>query len=96
MIEKRNIKIDGKKAFGIKVELPGAPLLLLVVPNGYVMCGYLNVETAERLGQVAAVVTGVKSFEDVLNARVARATTQARRLGIKEGMPGREALELMF
>ncbi|MDI6820186.1 MAG: DUF1805 domain-containing protein [Candidatus Hodarchaeaceae archaeon] len=96
MIEKRNVKIDGKEAFGLKVELPGAPMLLLVAPRGYVMCGYLNIETAERLGQVAAVVTGVKSFEDVLGAEVARVTAQARRLGVKEGMLGREALRLMF
>ena len=96
MIETREIVIDGKKVVGLKVDLPGAPLLLLAAPRGYIMCGYLNLGTAEKLGQAAAIVTGVKSFEDVLNAKVASITTRAKQLGIREGMPGREALKLMF
>jgi len=95
LIETQEVAIDGKKAIGLKVNLQGAPLLLLVAQNGYVMCGYLNIDTAEKLGQAAAVVTGVKSFEDVLNAKVVRLTTHAKQLGVKEGMLGREALKLM-
>lgn len=96
MIEEREVKVGEKKALGIRIELPGAPLLLLVAPKGYVMCGYLNVETAERLGQAAAVVTGVRGIEEMLEARVAKATTKAKELGIEEGMSGREALRLML
>ena len=95
MIETQEVTINGKKTIGLKVDLQGAPLLLLVAQKGYIMCGYLNIDTAERLGQAAAVVTGVKSFGDVLNAKVARLTTHAKRLGIKEGMLGREALRRM-
>ena len=96
MIETQEVAIDGKKTIGFKVYLPGAPLLLLVAQKGYVMCGYLNIDTAEKLGQAAAVVTGVKSFEDVLNAKVVRLTTHAKQLGIREGMLGRDALRRMF
>ncbi|MCS7131838.1 MAG: DUF1805 domain-containing protein [Hadesarchaea archaeon] len=96
MIQEREVRVGERKALGIRVELPEAPLLLLVAPKGYVMCGYLNVETAERLGQAAAVVTGVRSLEEMLEARVTRATKKARELGIEEGMSGREALKLMF
>ncbi len=96
LIETQEIAIDGKKAIGLKVDLQGAPLLLLVAQKGYVMCGYLNIGTAERLGQAAVVVTGVKSFEDVLNAKVVRVTTRAKQLGVKEGMLGRDALKRMF
>ncbi len=95
MIETREIKIRTCTVLGVKVELPGAPLLLLVAPKGYVMCGYLSIETAEKLVQAAAVVTGVKTFEDVLNAKIVRATTKAKELGIRDGMLGREALKLM-
>ena len=94
-METREVTIDGKKALGLKVNLQGAPLLLLVAQKGYIMCGYLNMDTAEKLGQAAAVVTGVKSFEDVLNAKVVRLTTRARQLGVEEGMLGREALRRM-
>jgi len=33
-------------------------LVLVVAEKGYVICGYLNMETAEKLGDCAAVVTG--------------------------------------
>ncbi|PIU13396.1 MAG: hypothetical protein COT21_02120 [Hadesarchaea archaeon CG08_land_8_20_14_0_20_51_8] len=60
------------------------------------MCGYLNLETAEKFGQVAAIVTGVKSFDDVLSAKIVKLTMKAKELGIKEGMAGRDALNRMF
>ena len=96
LIETRGIMIDKKTATGLKVNLEDAPLLLIIAPKGYVMCGYLNLETAERLGQVAAIVAGVKSFDDVLGAKVVKTTTNARALGISEGMLGHDALKRMF
>jgi uncharacterized protein YunC (DUF1805 family) len=96
MFEKREVRIDGGEVLGLRVELPGAPLLLLIAPKGYVMCGYLNLETAEKLGQAAAVVTGVRGFEDMLEAKVARATRRAKELGVEEGISCREALRLML
>ena len=95
VIESKEIEVEGYKVRGVKAELPKAPLLLLIAPKGYVMCGYLNIETAEKLGQAAAIVTGVKTFKDVLNAKIVRATGKAKEIGIREGMLGREALKLM-
>jgi uncharacterized protein YunC (DUF1805 family) len=95
-IETKNIKIDGKNAVGVKVGLEGAPLLLIIASKGYVMCGYLNLETAEKFGQVAAIVTGVKNFDDVLSAKIVKLTIRAKKRGIKEGMAGRDALKRMF
>ena len=96
LIETRGIMIDKKTATGLKVNLEDAPLLLIIAPKGYVMCGYLNLETAEKLGQVAVIVTGVKGFDDMLNAKVMKTTAKARALGISEGMFGRDALKHMF
>ncbi len=87
------IKIDDKTVLGLKVELPDSPpLLLMVGEKGFIMCGYLNVEVAERLQVAAAMVSGVKSFQDVLEAEIKAATSKARELGISLGMKGREAL----
>lgn len=91
----KEIRVAGVRCSAVRVDLPGAPLLLIVAPKGYLMCGYLNVEVAERLGQAAATVTGVRSFEDMLGARVVRATARARELGVVEGMTGEEALRRM-
>jgi uncharacterized protein YunC (DUF1805 family) len=30
------------------------------------MCGYLNIETAERMGNIVAIVTGIKTVNDML------------------------------
>ena len=91
------VEVDGRRALGIRVELPGSPpLLIIVAERGFVMCGFLNVEAAERLGVAAAMVSGVKTFEDVLEAEVRAATSRARALGVREGMRGREALALMM
>jgi uncharacterized protein YunC (DUF1805 family) len=60
------------------------------------MCGYLDTEIANKLGDVAAKVRGVKTFEDVLHSEVLDVTNHAKALGVKAGMKGHEALELMF
>ena len=87
------VKIDDKTVLGLKVELPDSPpLLLMVGEKGFIMCGYLNVEVAERLQVAAAMVSGVKSFQDVLEAEIKAATSKAREMGINLGMKGREAL----
>ena len=97
MISVDSLKVDGKACLGVKVELPDSPPLLLVVAEkGFVMCGFLNVESAERLGVVAAMVSGVKTFEDVLDASVKAATSKAKNLGVDVGMKGAEALKRMF
>ena len=95
MIESEHIEVDGKKLLGLRVGLEGAPLLLIIATKGYIMCRYLKLETAEKLGQVAAMVTGVRSFDDVLNAKISGLTENAKQLGINEGMLGRDALLLM-
>lgn len=90
------IKLEKGVALGIKVELKKAPLLLIKAEKGFVMCGYLNIAAATSLGDVAARVSGVASFDDVLNAKVFEVSEEARKHGITEGLTGREALERMF
>jgi len=91
------VGVDGHRALAIKVELPNSPpLLLLVADKGFIMCGYLNLELAERLGVAAAVVSGVRTFEDVLEAPIKALTSKARGLGLREGMKGKEALALLM
>ncbi|MFQ5758820.1 MAG: YunC family protein [Candidatus Bathyarchaeia archaeon] len=96
MISINPLKIDGKAAVGVKVDLPGSPPLLLVIgETGFVMCGFLNMDAAEKLDVTAAMVSGVKNFDDVLEAEVKAVTSEARKKGIKPGMTGKEALKLL-
>jgi uncharacterized protein YunC (DUF1805 family) len=41
------------------------------------------------------MVSGVKTFDDVLNAQVKAATSKAKGLGVEAGMKGSEALKHM-
>lgn len=97
MINIVSLKVDNKNCLGLKVDLPNSPPLLLVIAEkGFVMCGFLNVDAAEKLNVAAAMVSGVKSFEDILNANVKALTSKAKELGIEAGMKGTEALKRMF
>lgn len=96
MINVTSVSVNHKAFMGLKVDLPESPPLLLIVgEKGFVMCGFLNVEAAEKLAVPAAMVSGVKTFEDVLNAPVKATTTKASSLGIKTGMKASEALDRM-
>ncbi|RLI09679.1 DUF1805 domain-containing protein [Candidatus Bathyarchaeota archaeon] len=93
MFEIDKIEVDGGTFLGLKVvfeDLP--PLLLIKGGKGFVMCGYLNIDVAERIGAAAAIVSGVNSFEDVLNAEIKAATSKARALGLEPGKVVRTVL----
>jgi uncharacterized protein YunC (DUF1805 family) len=94
MISIMTVKVDGKSCLGLRTDLPDSPpLLLITAEKGFIMCGFLNVEAAERLGVAAAVVSGVKTFEDVLNGQVKAVTTKAKSLGVEVGMKGADGLK---
>ena len=91
-IQVRHIEIGGKKVLGVTIPTPNSNLLMVSTPKGYIMCGYLNIETAERLGDCAAVVKGVKNLDELLEGRVVEITNSAKKSGIKIGMKGIKAL----
>lgn len=91
-----DIEIDGKKASGVEVMLPKAPLVLAHGKDGFVMCGYLNVEVADKLGVAAAMVRGVSTVEDLLAAKVQGVSKAAEAKGVALGMTGREALSKLL
>ncbi len=89
----RPVIVGKKTAMGIEIQLGKASLVLVTGAKGYLMCGYLNLETAERLGDAAAVITGIKTIEDLLKAKVVNHTSKARKAGIRKGMTGLQALK---
>jgi len=96
MINVNPLRIDSKTAVGVKVDLPESPPLLVVIgETGFLMCGFLNMDAAEKLNVAAAMVSGVKNFDDVLKAEVKAATSKAQKKGIKLGMTGKVALKLL-
>lgn len=94
------IKLEGGTAIGTQLDLPKTRVLSITTDKGYVMCGILNVSELDRIHPerkiIAARIIGVREIEDLLNTKVVEATQEAKRIGVAEGMTGREALEKMF
>jgi uncharacterized protein YunC (DUF1805 family) len=95
-VKTQRIVLGRGKVTGYWIDLGNAPLILIQARKGYVMCGYLNIAAANKLGDVAGRVTGVKTFEDALSAPIIEASEQAKKRGLQEGMKAEEFLnELM-
>lgn len=85
MIQLDTFQKDGKSFTFVMVEMGKAPFLLLKGETGYVMCGYMNLEAATKLGDLGVRVSGVKDLASLLNASVAGCTPAAAEAGISEG-----------
>ncbi len=70
-------------------------LIVLRGSRGYIMCGYLNLEAAEKFNDVAVKITGVSTIDDAMNARVVACTSAAKDLGIAVGQPIQGVLRII-
>lgn len=95
MFQRKSLKIDGKLVEAMLFTLFSKNLIVVKGSRGYIMCGYLNLRTAEKFKDAAVKVTGVATIGDLLKAKVHSATSSARRLGIHKGQPVREALKMI-
>lgn len=91
----QTVDFAGKRYQGIIYSLGNVPLIIVKAKKGYVACSYIEKGSAEKLGDVAAFVSGVKCFDDVFKAKIKTATAWAEDLGIREGMSVKKALEIM-
>ncbi|WP_010916673.1 YunC family protein [Thermoplasma volcanium] len=85
MIEIDTVNLNGKAFQFFRMGLGNAPLLILKGEHGYAMCGYLNLDAAEKLGDTAVRITGIKTLDDMLNGKIVEVTSAASALGIKKG-----------
>lgn len=86
------IEIDGQTFKALDLETEKAHLLLIQTQNGFLGCGYFSIETANKLGESVALVSGVSSYQDCLEAKVHTLSNSAQEKGLVVGMTGREAL----
>lgn len=89
------IELGNGSAIGLKFDMEHAPLLVIKANKGFVMCGYLNMDVANKMSDVAVRVTGVNTFDDVLNAKAVDVSKAAQDIGISIGMQAKEALKMM-
>jgi uncharacterized protein YunC (DUF1805 family) len=70
-----------------------APLLIVKGSLGFLGCGYINTDSC--IDEACAIVSGVNTHNDMLKASVTAVSNDATELGIKVGMTGAEAMELL-
>ncbi|MEM3422664.1 MAG: DUF1805 domain-containing protein [Candidatus Bilamarchaeaceae archaeon] len=92
---KKQIVFDGKNYEAIEQKIGNMPLIVVKAKGGYIACSYIDKETAERVGDIAAFVAGVKKIEDLKKAKIRAVTSWAENVGVREGMSVKKALELM-
>lgn len=95
MLKTQKIQVGDKTIEGLSLRLQEKTLVVLRGSKGYVMCGYLNLEAADKFKDVAVIVTGVSSIEDALNAVVHSCSQAASSLGITQGQPIKDILSLI-
>ena len=96
MIQIEMLNAAGKAVQGLRIQEPGGKghpnMLLLLCEKGYIMCGYLNKEAADKFEDAAAVVGG-SSFDEILANPVKAVTSKAAELAVEVGMTGLQAAE---
>ena len=64
------VTAGGRQCRGYTISLFKANLLVIRGENGFLGCGYVNLDACEKFGDAAAIVTGVSSCAEMLTAEV--------------------------
>lgn len=98
-LQARNVPLETPfgPVLGTSFRWPGGQYCAIHTPRGFVGCGIYDVHTAGEFGIVVAIAKGTPAQplcepEDLYQARIVELSEPARRLGIREGMTGLEAV----
>jgi uncharacterized protein YunC (DUF1805 family) len=97
----RPMQFANGSAIGISVRWQDGQFCLILARAGLVGCGIFDVVAPAEFGEAVAIAYGTPDKplvdpEDLLEAKIAKATPQAKALGIEPGMTGREATERLL
>lgn len=91
----KKIKIGKKYIRAVWVKLQDKNLILLRGARGYVMCGYLDLKTAERFKDTAIKIVGASTIEEAVKTTVHSCTSRAKKSGVYKGQPVKETLRII-
>jgi len=86
------VQLDGHTLDAVTFPTQNTKILVIRAAHGLLGCGYISAETAAKVGDALAIVSGVSNYEDMLQASVKAVSPAAEALGVRPGMTGREAL----
>ena len=91
-----SVRLDGNTLDAFAFATQNTKILVIRAARGLLGCGYISVDTAAKVGDALAVVSGVSGYDDMLRAPVKAVSPAAEALGIRPGMTGRDALLKML
>lgn len=97
----REMQFEHGTAIGISNRWCRGQYCSILTEAGIVGCGIYDVKTAAEFGQAVAIARGTPANplvepEDLLPAKIVGMTPQAEAAGVRIGMTGREAVELLL
>jgi uncharacterized protein YunC (DUF1805 family) len=97
----REMQFQNGTAIGMSHRWVGGQYCSILTAAGIVGCGIYALDTPAEFGQAIAIAKGTPAQplvepEDLLNAKIVGCTPQAQAYGIRPGITGREAVELML
>lgn len=96
----QKVQLAGKQADGYVIPFRNVKIVCVITDVGMAGCGAFDVVALDSFACPAAKVksaTGkpIATIDDLLEGTVKEANAEAGKLGIKAGMTGREALDLL-
>lgn len=97
----RELSFEHGTAIGMSHRWQGGQYCSILTRAGIVGCGIYDLNTAAQFGQAVAIAKGTPAQplvepEDLLDAKIVGVTPKAESFGIRPGMTGRAAVELML
>lgn len=97
----RTLEFEHGSAIGMSHRWHKGQYCSILTKAGIVGCGIYDLVTPAEFDQAIAIAKGTPSNplcepEDLFDAKIVGCTPQAEQLGIKVGMTGKEAVELML
>jgi uncharacterized protein YunC (DUF1805 family) len=97
----RRLKFEHGEAIGMSHRWQKGQYCSILTHSGIVGCGIYDLKTAAEFDQAIAIAKGTPANplvepEDLFNAKIVGVTPKAESFGIRVGMAGKEAVELML
>ncbi len=85
---------------GVQTKWPGFSILIVTGTKGFLACPAVDIDASQRYGVAAALVESspdnpIGTLDRFPNRKVTKVNDNAKKLGIKEGMPVTDAFALI-
>ncbi len=91
IVNENSFNRDGLTLTSLEVQLHNTTLLLIEGYDAFFMCGALDVDVYGAREVVCGRAIGVKTLEDLYQAKLVNCSQYAQKMGVVPGMTVREA-----